>query len=199
MHTHDGMTTRLLPYSGRQDEYIQSISRHGLNAILLDAASMHNQIEILFDHSVAYADVRQAHVQGIKKGSKNFEVKGDILIGTDGAGSDIRQGFMNIGSSIRFNYSQDFLDHGYKELEIPAGLDKTWQIEKNALHIWPRTNFMLIALPNLDGSFTVTLFLPFDGSPGFNQLHDKENILEFFKVGGGILWLNPERSQDIRQ
>jgi len=182
IHTHDGMTTRLLPYSGRQDEYIQSISRHGLNAILLDAASMHNQIEILFDHSVAYADVRQAYVQGIKKGSKNFEVKGDILIGTDGAGSDIRQGFMNIGSSIRFNYSQDFLDHGYKELEIPSGPDNNWQIEKNALHIWPRTNFMLIALPNLDGSFTVTLFLPFDGSPGFNQLHDKENILEFFKV-----------------
>src|SRR6187399_2479775 len=72
IHTHDGMTTRLLPYSGRQDEYIQSISRHGLNAILLDAASMHHQIEILFDHSVAYADVRPAHVQGIKKGSKNF-------------------------------------------------------------------------------------------------------------------------------
>ena len=181
VHTRDGNTTRLLPYSGRSNECIQSISRHGLNSILIEAATGHDNIEILFDHNVEYADVVNARVNGtIKTTLEKFDLKGDVLIGADGAGSDIRQGFINIGSSIRFNYSQEFLDHGYKELEIPAGSEGSWQIEKNALHIWPRHNYMLIALPNLDGSFTVTLFLPFDGSPGFNQLTTDETIVEFF-------------------
>jgi len=181
VHTRDGNTTRLLPYSGRPNECIQSISRHGLNSILIESATGHEKIEILFDHSVEYADILNARVNGtILSTLEKFDIIGDVLIGTDGAGSDVRQGFINIGSSIRFNYNQEFLDHGYKELEIPAGAEGSWQIEKNALHIWPRHNYMLIALPNLDGSFTVTLFLPFDGSPGFNQLTNEETIVEFF-------------------
>jgi kynurenine 3-monooxygenase len=89
---------------------------------------------------------------------------------------------MQVGANIRFNYSQEFLDHGYKELEIPSGKDDSWQIEKNALHIWPRQSFMLIALPNLNGSFTVTLFLAFDGTPGFHQLDTPERVAEFFNL-----------------
>lgn len=174
-------TTRLLPYSGRPHEYIQSISRHGLNALLIEAAAKHPLIDIRFQHEVTRADIMRAHVDGNDHGSgQPFSLTGEILIGTDGAGSDVRQGFMDRGADIRFNYSQEFLDHGYKELEIPAGPGKTWQIESNALHIWPRQNYMLIALPNLDGSFTVTLFLPFDGKPGFNQLCTSETIMEFF-------------------
>jgi len=181
IHTKDGLTTRLLPYSGRPDEYILSISRHGLNALLLDAATVHKRIDIRFDHGVEHADVQQARVQGsLKHTLEKYDLSSEILIGTDGAGSDIRQGFMDVGSTIRFNYSQEFLDHGYKELEIPAGPGGSWLIEKNALHIWPCQNYMLIALPNLDGSFTVTLFLPFDGPPGFNQLSSQEAILKFF-------------------
>ncbi len=183
IHAVDGSMTRLLPYSGRPEEFIQSISRHGLNEILLDAASAHTNIDIHFGISVQHADVRQARVIGLKMGtSEKVDLSGDILIGTDGAGSDVRQGFMQIGGNIRFNYRQDWLDHGYKELEIPAGPDGTWSIEKNALHIWPRHSFMVIALPNLDGSFTVTLFLAFDGHPGFNQLNQKEEVLAFFKT-----------------
>jgi kynurenine 3-monooxygenase len=181
IHTGDGITTRLLPYSGRPDECIQSISRQGLNALLLDAATDHERIKILFGHPVTTADILKARVAGSSKDQgDNFELTAEVLFGTDGAGSDTRQGFMDIGSDIRFSYSQEFLDHGYKELEIPARADGSWQIEKNALHIWPRRNFMLIALPNLDGSFTVTLFLPFDGSPGFNQLNNAASIQDFF-------------------
>jgi kynurenine 3-monooxygenase len=181
VHIKGGGTTMLLPYSGRDGEYIQSISRPGLNALLLDAASEHPSIDILFNHGVQHADVNKAQVKGtIGNTSETFDFKGDVLIGTDGAGSEVRNGFMQIGSTIRFNYSLQWLDHGYKELEIPAGPNGTWLIEKNALHIWPRQSFMVIALPNLDGSFTVTLFLAFDSNPGFNQLHTDKEILDFF-------------------
>lgn len=199
IHTLGGETTRLLPYSGRPEEFIQSISRPGLNGLLLDAASQHPSIDILFHHDVTHADIHKAHVSGlIGSTGEPFSLTGDMLIGTDGAGSDIRQGFMQVGSSIRFNYSQEFLDHGYKELEIPTGPGGSWQIEKNALHIWPRQSFMLIALPNLDGSFTVTLFLSFDGTPGFNQLSTKMSILEFFNTQfPDVIPLMPDLAEDF--
>jgi kynurenine 3-monooxygenase len=182
IHPKAGETTMLLPYSGRTGEHIQSISRPGLNGLLLDAASANPAIDIRFHHGVRHADIVAARVTGVDSSTeRSFDIKGDILIGTDGAGSDVRQGFMQQGANIRFNYSQQFLDHGYKELEIPAGPNGTWQIEKNALHIWPRQSYMVIALPNLDGSFTVTLFLSFDGTPGFDRLHSDQVILDFFK------------------
>ncbi len=181
IHPKGGETTMLLPYSGRDGEYIQSISRPGLNALLLDAATDHPSIDILFNHGAQTVDILNARVAGtIDHTSQTFELTGDILIGTDGAGSEVRNGFLQMGSTIRFNYSLQWLDHGYKELEIPAGTNGTWLIEKNALHIWPRHSFMVIALPNLDGSFTVTLFLAFDGAPGFNQLQTDKEILDFF-------------------
>ncbi|MDQ3017802.1 MAG: FAD-dependent monooxygenase [Bacteroidota bacterium] len=183
IHTGDGEITRLLPYSGREHEFIQSISRPGLNALLLEEAAKNPAIEIRFHHSVLQADVHSAQISGIILPSgEKFELQGEVLIGTDGAGSDIRQGFMQVGSSIRFNYRQEWLDHGYKELEIPVGSNGEWQIEKNALHIWPRQSYMVIALPNLDGSFTVTLFLAFNGTPGFNQLTEEDAVLDFFKT-----------------
>jgi kynurenine 3-monooxygenase len=182
IHTKGGTTNMLQPYSGRDGEHIQSISRPGLNALLLDATEEFPNIDVRFQYDVQYADIQNAVVKGIDHATgQPFELKGDVLIGTDGAGSEVRQGFMQQGANIRFNYSQQFLDHGYKELEIPAGPEGTWQIEKNALHIWPRQSFMIIALPNLDGSFTVTLFLSFDGKPGFNSLQTDEEILAFFQ------------------
>ncbi|HJW29023.1 MAG TPA: NAD(P)/FAD-dependent oxidoreductase, partial [Saprospiraceae bacterium] len=181
IHPKGEETSNLQPYSGRSHEYIQSISRPGLNALLLDKASSHKNIQFRFHHHVQQADVTKAAVSGTDLATqKPFSQKADLLVGTDGAGSDVRQGFMQIGSNIRFNYSQQWLDHGYKELEIPAGSGGTWQIEKNALHIWPRQSYMVIALPNLDGSFTVTLFLAFDGTPGFNQLNTESAIRDFF-------------------
>ena len=199
IHTKDGITTRLLPYSGREGEYIQSISRHGLNALLLDEAEKHPMINIYFNHVVESADILNAEVAGTNFLTKEpFALKGDIIFGSDGAGSDVRQGYIDQGANIRFNYSQEFLDHGYKELEIPAGPDNTWQIEKNALHIWPRQNYMLIALPNLDGSFTVTLFLPFEGTQGFESLNTPERILDFFKSNfSDVIPLMPDLVKDF--
>ena len=200
IHPKGGETTMLQPYSGRSHEFIQSISRPGLNGLLLDEASKNPSIDIRFHHGVQTADVEKANVSGTNAVTgEKFEMQGDVLIGTDGAGSDVRQGYMRIGGNIRFNYSQSWLDHGYKELEIPAGPDGEWQIEKNALHIWPRQRFMLIALPNLNGSFTVTLFLAFDGSPGFNQLNSEKAISDFFQQQfDDIIPLMPELVSDFQ-
>jgi kynurenine 3-monooxygenase len=200
IHPKEGETTMLQPYSGRPHEFIQSISRPGLNALLLDEATSHPSIEIRFHHGVQHADVENARASGANAlTGEKFDLQGDVLIGTDGAGSDVRQGFMRIGGNIRFNYSQSWLDHGYKELEIPAGLNGEWQIEKNALHIWPRQSFMLIALPNLNGSFTVTLFLAFDGSPGFQQLNSDEAIRDFFQQQfADIIPLMPDLVSDFQ-
>lgn len=200
IHPKSGETTMLLPYSGRDGEHIQSISRPGLNALLLDAASGNPSIDIRFFHGVRHADIQNAHVKGIDASTgQPFELTGDVLIGTDGAGSDVRQGFMQQGANIRFNYSQHFLDHGYKELEIPAGPGGTWQIEKNALHIWPRQSYMVIALPNLDGSFTVTLFLSFDANPGFNNLNTDKAILDFFtEQFPDLISLMPDLVEDFK-
>ena len=200
VHTKGGETTRLLPYSGREGEYIQSISRPGLNALMLDAAEKHPKIDLRFNHGVNHADVMKAHVKGtVYPTGQEFDIHGDILIGTDGAGSEVRNGFMHVGSTLRFNYSLQWLDHGYKELEIPKAADGGWRIEKNALHIWPRQSYMVIALPNLDGSFTVTLFLAFDGSPGFNQLTNDQAILSFFKTQfPDLVDLMPDLVEDFK-
>ena len=109
-----------------------------------------------------------------KSQEKGFE----LLVGCDGAGSKVRRSLME---QIGGQSTSDFLDHDYKELEIPAGAGGTWQLEKEGLHIWPRGEFMLIALPNLDGSFTVTLFLPKQGTPSFESLADEQSVDAFFK------------------
>jgi len=200
IHPKGGETTMLLPYSGRSGEHIQSISRTGLNALMLDAADDHPLIDTHFHHSVTEADVRKAAVTGINtRTGETFSFNGDLLFGTDGAGSEVRQGFMHIGASIRFNYSLQWLDHGYKELEIPPGPEGSWLIEKNALHIWPRDSFMLIALPNLNGSFTVTLFLAYDSHPGFNQLENKPDAVRaFFEAEfPEVIDLMPDLVQDF--
>ena len=102
------------------------------------------------------------------------------MIGTDGAGSVVRKTMMSQTTKLLFNYSQDFLRHGYKELSIYPTEDSDWKIEKNALHIWPRGHFMIIALPNLDGSFTLTMFHPYGSDIGFNALTDEKKLEEFF-------------------
>src|SRR5690606_7474455 len=106
------------------------------------------------------------------------KLQSDLVFGVDGAFSAVRAGFQK---TARFNYSQQYLEHGYKELRIPPAPNGNHLIEKNALHIWPRGQFMLIALPNLDGSFTCTLFLPFEGEESFENLKTNSQITDFFK------------------
>ena len=137
-----------LPY-GKEGQFINSISRSDLNMILMDAAE-ENGVEIKFNYKLDSVDLEK-NILRSDSGLVDF----DLLIGADGAYSAVR-GALQFGG--RFNFSQEYIEHGYKELHIPSGSG----LEKNALHIWPRESFMLIALPNPDGSFTGTLFLSFD-------------------------------------
>ncbi len=173
--------SRFSPYSGRETEHINSVSRGGLNIALLDLAEEQSQLDIFFEHKCTSVHAEAGEVVFTDGQDKQISTRGDLIIGADGAGSAVRRAFMKNSGQLRFNYSQKFLEHGYKELSIPAGSDNSHRIEKNALHIWPRGTYMLIALPNLDGSFTVTLFLPFEGPNSFEQLNKPAQVEYFFK------------------
>lgn len=169
-------------YSGREGEYINSISRGDLNAILLDEAEKHENVNIHFNKKCKNVDIENtiAHFSDYKT-KENFSVDATVIFGTDGAGSSLRKSYVSERKFL-FSYSQNYLNHGYKELEIPADNSGNHQISKGHLHIWPRGDFMLIALPNMDGSFTVTLFLSYDeGEFNFENLTSEEKITEFFE------------------
>ena len=185
--------TKLLPYSGRAGEYINSVSRSGLNVALINEAEKYAGVKFYFNRKCLDFDCEsgEALIENAETGEK-FRVKADTLIATDGAGSAVRQAMMNGGVS-RFNYKQEFLEHGYKELHIPSRKEfplaaddsdesSDFLMEKNALHIWARGSFMMIALPNFDGSFTCTLFLAFEGENSFERLTDEKSLLEFFQT-----------------
>lgn len=172
----------LSPYSGREEDYINSVSRGGLNIALLDEAEKLPNIEIHFESKCVDIQLEKAEATfENRKTNKTWTDKGEVIIGTDGAGSIVRRSMMGRTTQLLFNYSQDFLRHGYKELSIHPNEDGSWKIEKNALHIFPRGQFMIIALPNLDGSFTLTMFHPFGGEIGFNNLDTKEKVKAFFE------------------
>ncbi|MEO1434388.1 MAG: NAD(P)/FAD-dependent oxidoreductase [Bacteroidota bacterium] len=174
--------TFLSRYSGRAADYINSVSRSGLNIALLDEAEKLPNIHIQFDSNCLGVDLENAAITYQVKGEDHpKKEQGAIVIGTDGAGSAVRRSMMAQTTQLLFNYSQDFLRHGYKELTIHPTESGGYQIEKNALHIWPRGNFMIIALPNLDGSFTVTMFHPYDTEIGFDQLDTRDKIRTFFE------------------
>ncbi|MBS1543279.1 MAG: FAD-dependent monooxygenase, partial [Bacteroidetes bacterium] len=120
----------------------------------------------------------------------------DLIIGADGAFSAIRGALQ---MTDRFEYSQTYIEHGYKELRIPPGPNGEFQLEKEALHIWPRQRFMLIALPNPDATFTCTLFFPFEGDPSFATLETDEDISQFFqKTFPDVVPLMPTLLEDFR-
>lgn len=181
LHDIDG-NTLLAPYSGREDEYINSISRGGLNALLLDEAEKLDNVTILFNKKCLSVDFENTTALFKDYETKTeFTQKADVIFGTDGAGSALRKSYY-LGKKFLFSFSQDWLSHGYKELSILPDKNGDFKAFKNALHIWGREAFMLIALPNLDGSFTVTLFLSYDeGEYNFNNLTSKERVLEFFE------------------
>ena len=201
-----GGGTKLLPYSGRQGEYINSVSRAGLNIALINEAEKYPGVTFYFNDRCVDFDCDS----GEAKFASGKTVKGGALIATDGAGSAVRDAMAR--DIPGFKLSQVFLEHGYKELHIPpksnlfsGGLrppgdqedgqrpplngDDNFLMEKNALHIWPRHKFMMIALPNFDGSFTCTLFLANKGensfeeiSRGSTQINTDKNLLDFFQT-----------------
>ncbi|MGG5485672.1 FAD-dependent oxidoreductase [Gaetbulibacter sp. PBL-D1] len=181
LHDIEGNTV-LAPYSGREHEFINSISRGELNALLLDEAEKHKNVSIYFNRKCKSVDFEKTTAL-FKDYTNNTEFieDADVIIATDGAGSAMRKSYY-LGKKFLFSFSQDWLTHGYKELSILPGENGSYKTYKNALHIWGRESFMLIALPNLDGSFTVTLFLSYDeGEYNFNNLTTKERVLEFFE------------------
>ncbi len=179
MHDTEGNTFES-NYSGREGEYINSISRGDLNGILLTEAEKHENVTIHFNTRCLSVDVEKKVATFESYETKEeFTVTADVIFGTDGAGSALRKSYEV--QFPEFRVTQDFLTHGYKELEIP-GVEGKHQISKDHLHIWPRGNYMLIALPNMDGSFTVTLFLSYsEGEYNFDNLVSKETITEFFE------------------
>jgi kynurenine 3-monooxygenase len=167
------------PY-GKGQQAIWSVSRGGLNCELMNLAEKNSNVKIYFNERCTGLDLKTAtsHFEN-QTTHQRQEVKSDLIFGADGAFSAARLQLQL--STDRFDYSQHYLEHGYKELSIPAGKDGGWQMEKNALHIWPRGGYMLIALPNMDGSFTCTLFFPHDGEPSFASLSDKTKVKKFFE------------------
>ncbi len=164
---------------GKEDQAIYSVSRGGLNISLMNFAEADPNINIHFDERCYDVDIETATVHFENTQTKNQRaVKSDLVLSADGAFSAARLAMQL--KTDRFEYSQHYLEHGYKELHIPAGPDNSFLIEKNALHIWPRNNYMLIALPNPDGSFTCTLFFPFEGKVSFASIQKDAEIQKFF-------------------
>jgi kynurenine 3-monooxygenase len=163
---------------GKEGESIYSISRGTLNRKMIDLAEAAGA-EFFFEQKIWDVSLAEAtlHIGETERGEWQ-DVKYDMVFGADGAFSRIRH---RMQRQSMFNYSQEFLDTGYKELNIPANADGTHKLDKNSFHIWPRGNYMLIALPNLDGSFTCTLFMPFEGENSFAALTDRKEVEVFFE------------------
>jgi len=174
IHALDGSLT-FQPYGKDDSEALHSVSRAGLNLLLVRAAARYESVRMFFDHRCTGFDAND----GTLTFANEAKVAAETVIGADGAFSAVRA---QLQRRERFNYQQDHLSHGYKELTIPPGPNGAFRLEKNALHIWPRGSFMTIALPNVDGSFTCTLFWPFEGPNGFSALTTEAEILTYFRA-----------------
>ncbi|GCD78508.1 kynurenine 3-monooxygenase [Thermaurantimonas aggregans] len=195
LHQPDGSYVRQ-PY-GQPGQAIYSVSRGGLNILLLNAADAYENVELFFNHKCVDVDFETNEVKFLDEAGNEVVVKADYIFGADGAFSAIRGEMMK---TDRFDYQQQYISHGYKELTIPAGEGGSFLLENNALHIWPRHEFMLIALPNIDGSFTVTLFLPFEGNNSFSALDSVKKAREFFRqTFPDALELMPDFDQQWQQ
>ncbi len=180
MHDLQGNLT-YQPY-GLEGQAIYSVSRGGLNAKMMDIAEQSGDVTIFYNHKCIGADLENAtaYFENTLTGEK-IEVTSDLIFAADGAFSAIR--YHSMQKLDRFNYEQRYIEDGYKELLLPANPDGSYKLDKNALHIWPRGRFMLIALANEDGSFTCTLFMPFENHEyAFDKLTTDEKVDEFFKT-----------------
>ncbi len=181
IHGQDG-SAMFQRYGKDDSEYINAVSRAELNKKLMDLAEGYNKVKFHFNSRCLGMDFNNGvslfhnEIDG-----KGFTVKSGVTIATDGAASPVRMEMLKLP---RFDFSQEYENYGYKELSIPPGPNNSFLMEKNALHIWPRGSFMLIALPNLDGSYTCTLFLAYDNEHGgensFEGLDDAEKVNAFF-------------------
>ena len=179
IHHKDGTTVHQ-PY-GKDNQAIYSVSRAEINMRLMDLAEQQSGVKIHFNHRCTGIDRKSLTAEFINEETKTVTTtQSDLLFGSDGAFAASRLNMQL--SSDRFEYNQHYISAGYKELIIPPRENGKFLLEKNALHIWPRGSFMMIALPNMDGNFTCTLFLPFEGEKSFENLKTKEQVKLFFET-----------------
>jgi kynurenine 3-monooxygenase len=196
MHSLSGELT-FQPYGKDETEVINSISRADLNAALMNEAEKRG-VHIYFNERCVGLDLNNwtARFHNEETG-RDTAVPSGIVIGADGASSAIRSALLKLG---RFNFSQQYLDYGYKELTIASGPDSKHLLETNALHIWPRGSHMLIALPNIDGTFACILFLPFEGEVSFASLDSEAKFMKFFQVQfADAVPLMPQLRENFRE
>ncbi len=215
-----GARTIFSPYDVDPKNCINSIGRGALNTAVIEAAQRYPNVHVYFNHKCTDVDldsatahleasfvaagspqdqsVRMADVSPANSENRIISAHGDAVIGVDGAFSAVRQSMqMQISG---FEYDESYLAHGYKELTIPPGSDGSWQMEKHALHIWPRKSFMMIALPNPDGSFTCTLFWEFEGPRSFATTKTDDGVRRFFdEEFPDAVPLMPTLLEDFRQ
>ncbi len=177
IHLKDG--TSAYQQYGKDNHAIYSVSRGGINMRLMDLAEQQPNVNIHFEERCDKIDKKTNELSFYNTSTnQKSTIKSDVILGSDGAFSAVRTQMQF--QTDRFDYQQFYIDCGYKELVIPAGKNGEHLIEKNALHIWPRGSFMMIALPNMDGSFTCTLFFQMEGKVSFDALKTKEEVLKFF-------------------
>src|SRR5262249_25731501 len=165
------------PYDVDPNKCINSIGRAALNTTVIEAAQRHSTVRVHFNHKCMDIDLETATAQ-LETEDAKVTGHGDAVIGVDGAFSAVRKSVQQ--KIANFQYGETYLAHGYKELTIPPAPDGSWRMEKNALHIWPRKSFMMIALPNPDGSFTCTLFWEFEGPRSFATTETDDDVRRFF-------------------
>ncbi|MBA2585019.1 MAG: FAD-dependent monooxygenase [Chthoniobacterales bacterium] len=187
------------PYDRDPNKYINSIGRASLNTAVIEAAQRYPNVRVKFNHNCTDVDLDApvAHLLNTET-NQMIEARGDAVIGVDGAFSAVRQSMQR--QLDRFEYDESYLAHGYKELTIPPAPDGGWRMEKEALHIWPRKSFMMIALPNPDGSFTCTLFWEFKGPRSFESTQTGDDVRRFFdKEFPDAVPLMPTLLEDFRE
>jgi kynurenine 3-monooxygenase len=172
LHDEQG-NLQLLPYGNKPQEVIYSISRGALNALLMDAAEQTGKVQIRFEQACTGVELNRRSLQ-----VNSEAIPYEVLIGTDGSASLVRDAIVAASGG---ESHEEPLGHSYKELTIPPGEARRFGMERNALHIWPRGEFMLIALPNTDGSFTATLFLPNEGEESFGAITDSAAVHQLFE------------------
>ncbi len=178
IHAANGEQT-FQPYGKDDSQALHSVSRAGLNLLLIEAAARRPSIRFYFEHKCTGLDPRTGTLEFHDSATHStVRAVSEFIIGADGVYSAVRG---QLQKQERFNYRQDYLSHGYKELTLPAGAQGAFRLEKHALHIWPRGSFMMIALPNQDGSFTCTLFWPFEGPNSFAALQTEDAIRDYFQ------------------
>ncbi|MEX0976211.1 MAG: NAD(P)/FAD-dependent oxidoreductase [Woeseia sp.] len=177
LHAENG-STEFLPYGQRQNEQIYSVSRAELNRLLIDEAEQSHAVPVTFrQEALAWDSSTNALQMRDADDQEAYSLGNKPIIAADGAGSVIRR---SLQESLLVEATESLLPHGYKELAVPATADGGFQLDPSALHIWPRGEFMLIALPNPGGDFTLTLFLPVDGADSFAALDSAARVDEFF-------------------